>query len=131
MSEVDDAVRRFRSAVDAAVDRGRRAVGEAGDRNAAFRRATGELADRVRRGAAPVRREELTPDRLRTAATGFRVDRRLPVEQLPQGAELLSEHSLVQKKDTGSGNTGEPPRNRRRDGRTDDDEDFSQERILY
>ncbi|MCP2260206.1 hypothetical protein LX15_003919 [Streptoalloteichus tenebrarius] len=131
MSEVDEAMRRFLAAVDSASDRGRRAVAEARERDAAFRGATGDLVDRVRRGGVPARRDELTAERLRAAATGFRVEHRLPVEELPSGAELLAEHSLEQKKAFVSGNVGEGAANRRRPAETDDDEDFSQERILY
>ncbi|KAA2264695.1 hypothetical protein F0L68_06280 [Solihabitans fulvus] len=124
---------RFRSDLDAAVSRGKRASAEANERTEAFRGRTRELTDQVRARKTKPDPGQLTTDDLRRVATGFRTSKRLPVEQLPTGAELLAPSSPsspenVAKDTLRSGNTpgvgGRPPRP------DDDDEDFSQERIL-
>ncbi|MCP2165809.1 hypothetical protein [Goodfellowiella coeruleoviolacea] len=146
-----DAFARFRSEVDAALTRGRRAAAEASAVSAAFRNDNRELADRVRGRRVTPRRDELTGPALRRAATGFRQDQRLPVDQLPEGEELLADpakpgaqpgsesgqdtgrqgSSRWQRDDVVSDGRG---RRRASGGRQsypdDDDEDFSQERIL-
>jgi hypothetical protein len=121
---------RFRAEVGAAVTRARRASGEIGERNAKLRERTRDLAAQARErkvepGARP------TSGEVRDAATGFRRDRGLPVEQVPDAAELTAPAPVETKPVTTLGSaavagpSGQLPRV------SDDDEDFSQSRILY
>ena len=118
-----DAVRRFSRDVDAAVSRARRASSEARERAASFQRDNRNLAQRARSGEVRVRPEELTPDELRRAAAGFRSDRGLPVDEFP-GVEELSVH------ERGPKPAPKPGRGARPAGPYDDEEDFSQARIM-
>jgi hypothetical protein len=120
---------RFRAEVGAAVTRARRASGEIGERNAKLRERTRDLARQAReRHAEPG--AQATPADVREAATGFRTDRGLPVEQVPE-AELTAPAPVETQPvaTLGSaavaGPSGQLPRV------SDDDEDFSQSRILY
>ena len=120
---------RFRAEVGAAVTRARRASGEIGERNAKLRERTRDFAAqaRERRGEPGA---QATPADVREAATGFRVDRGLAVEQVPDVAEVTASVPVETKRVTlGSaavaGPSGQLPR------ASDDDEDFSQSRILY
>ncbi|MDX3657129.1 hypothetical protein PV646_07410 [Streptomyces sp. ID05-26A] len=120
---------RFRAEVGAAVTRARRASGEIGERNAKLREHTRDLAARAReRGTEPGARA--TPADVRDAATGFRTDRGLAVEQVPDTAGPAVPFPVETERVTlGSsavaGPSGQLPRV------SDDDEDFSQSRILY
>ncbi|MFS8101549.1 hypothetical protein LFM09_30935 [Lentzea alba] len=124
---------RFRAEVGAAVTRARRAAGEIGERNAKLRERTRELAAQAReRRVEPG--SQATPADVREAASGFRTDRGLPVEQLPDAAELTTSQPPVVAEPVPSttlgsaavaGPSGQLPRV------SDDDEDFSQSRILY
>ncbi|GAA3664278.1 hypothetical protein GCM10022267_58180 [Lentzea roselyniae] len=128
-----EALGRFRAEVGAAVTRARRAAGEVGERNAKLRERTRELARQAReRGVEPGARA--TSSDVREAATGFRTDRGLPVEQLPDAVELTAPqaHPAVETAPVATlgsiavaGPSGQLPR------ASDDDEDFSQSRILY
>lgn len=122
---------RFRAEVGAAVTRARRASGEIGQRNAELRERTRDLARQAReRRVEPG--AQATPADLREAATGFRGDRGLPVEQVPDAAELTAPQPLAETQPVATlgsaavaGPSGQLPRV------SDDDEDFSQSRILY
>ena len=128
-----EALGRFRAEVGAAITRARRAAGEVGERTATLRERTRELARQAReRRAEPG--AQATSSHVREAATGFRNDRGLPVEQVPDAAELTSPPQSAPVEagpvvTLGSvavaGPSGQLPRS------SDDDEDFSQSRILY
>lgn len=120
----------FRAEVGAAVTRARRASGEIGERNAKLRERTRDLAASAReREVGPA--GQATPADVREAATGFRTDRGLAVEQVPEPvAEVVAAVPVETERVTlGSaavaGPSGQLPRV------SDDDEDFSQSRILY
>ncbi|MFJ8965049.1 hypothetical protein ACIRG5_37245 [Lentzea sp. NPDC102401] len=120
---------RFRAEVGAAVTRARRASGEVGERNAKLRERTRDLAARAReRKVEPG--AQATSAEVRESAAGFRADRGLAVEQVPDAAELAAPAPVETEPVTlGSaavaGPSGQLPRV------SDDDEDFSQSRILY
>ncbi|MFD4676298.1 hypothetical protein ACFWNN_41715 [Lentzea sp. NPDC058450] len=121
---------RFRAEVGAALTRARRASGEIGERNAKLRERTRDLAAKAReRGAEPG--AQATPADVREAATGFRTDRGLAVEQVPETPEPVVQRPVETETvaTLGSaavaGPSGQLPRV------SDDDEDFSQSRILY
>ncbi|RAS68761.1 hypothetical protein C8D87_102834 [Lentzea atacamensis] len=128
-----EALGRFRAEVGAAVTRARRAAGEVGARNAKLRERTHDLARQAReRRVEPG--AQATSAEVREAANGFRSDRGLPVEQLPDAAELTAPQAPVPVETPpvatlGSaavaGPSGQLPHV------SDDDEDFSQSRILY
>lgn len=121
----------FFAELDAAVVRARRAAAEARETSAKFRRETRRLADAVTTRTAEVRPGNITDERLRRTATGFRTDHGLPVRELPSGHELLAPPAPQgpvlatprPQRTTGSGRRIPPP--------SDDDEDFSQERIMW
>ena len=128
-----EALSRFRTEVGAAVTRARRAAGAAGERNAKLRERTSDLARQARDRRVDPGAQATSSD-VREAATGFRTDRGLPVEQLPDAAELTAPPAPVPAETPpqvtlGSaavaGPSGQLPR------MSDDDEDFSQSRILY
>jgi hypothetical protein len=128
-----EALGRFRAEVGAAVTRARRAAGEVGERNAKLRERTRELARQAQERRV-VRGARATSSDVREAATGFRTDRGLPVEQLPDAAELTAplapapvetEPAATLGSAAVAGPSGQLPRT------SDDDEDFSQSRILY
>ncbi|GLY52274.1 hypothetical protein [Lentzea sp. NBRC 102530] len=126
----NEVLARFRAEVGAAVTRARRASGEIGERNAKLRERTRDLAAQAReRKVEPGSR--VTPADVREAATGFRSDRGLAVEQVPEAAELTAPRPVETEKPATLGSTavagpsGQLPRV------SDDDEDFSQSRILY
>jgi hypothetical protein len=124
---------RFRAEVGAAVTRARRASGEIGERNAKLRERTRDLAAQAReRKVEPG--AQATPADVRESSAGFRTDRGLAVEQVPDAAELTAPVPVPVPVETepatlGSsavaGPSGQLPR------ASDDDEDFSQSRILY
>ena len=120
---------RFRAEVGAAVTRARRASGEIGERNAKLRERTRDLAVRAReRRIEPG--AQATPSGVQEAAKGFRADRGLVLEQVPDAADLTAPVPVETAPATlGSsavaGPSGQLPR------ASDDDEDFSQSRILY
>lgn len=128
-----EALGRFRAEVGAAVTRARRAAGEVGERNAKLRERTRELAVQAReRKVAPG--AQATAADVRESATGFRTERGLPVEQVPDAAELTAprppapvetEPVVTLGSAAVAGPSGQLPRT------SDDDEDFSQSRILY
>jgi hypothetical protein len=128
-----EALSRFRTEVGAAVTRARRAAGEIGERNAKLRERTRELAGQARERKVEPGAQATSAD-VREAATGFRADRGLPVEQLPDAAELTTPQppAPVEAQPVATlgstavaGPSGQLPRV------GDDDEDFSQSRILY
>lgn len=141
MTGIPEAFARFRSDVDAAVTRGRRAAAAAGERNAALRDRNRQLAEQARARQVRPDRHSATSGDVQRVAEGFRAHRGLPVEQLPTGAELLAPAGESHKRTGANANTapeapvlgsrpaagprGQLPANR------DDDEDFSQARILY
>ncbi|HEX7302659.1 hypothetical protein [Lentzea sp.] len=124
-----EALSRFRADVGAAVTRARRAAGDIGERNANLRERTRDLARQAReRGAEPGARP--TPADVRDSSAGFRHDRGLPVERVPDAAELAAPRPVetrppVLGSSAVAGPSGQLPRV------SDDDEDFSQSRILY
>jgi hypothetical protein len=125
-----DAMRQFSTELDAAVVRARRVAAEARETSARFRGQTRQLAARVKAGTLPVSPDGLTDERLRRAATGFRDDNGLPVDDLPRGAELVARAAAEPRPVT----TPSPVRTAR-SGRAvarpgDDDEDFSQQQIM-
>jgi hypothetical protein len=128
-----EALGRFRADVGAAVTRASRAAGEIGERNAKLRERTRDLARQARERRVEPGAQATASD-VREAATGFRNDRGLPVEQVPDAAELTapSAPAPVETKSTntlGSSAVAGPSGQLPRVG--DDDEDFSQSRILY
>jgi hypothetical protein len=124
MTELSDAMRQFDNELDAAVVRARRAAAGARETSAKFRRETRELADGVKARTGQVHPDELTDPGLRRTAGGFRTDHGLPVRDLPDGHELLPEPTTPGPlRTTGSGRRTPRP--------SDDDEDFSQEQIMW
>ena len=128
-----EALGRLRADVGAAVTRARHAAGEVGERNAKLRERTSELARQARERRVEPGTRATSAD-VREAATGFRADRGLPVEQLPDAAELTAPQAPapVEARPVATlgstavaGPSGQLPRV------GDDDEDFSQSRILY
>jgi hypothetical protein len=120
---------RFRAEVGAAVTRARRASGEIGERNAKLRERTRDLAAQARERKVGPGAQATSAD-VREAAAGFRVDRGLAVEQVPDVHEVTAPVPVETERVTlGSaavaGPSGQLPRV------SDDDEDFSQSRILY
>ncbi|SFR09051.1 hypothetical protein SAMN04488564_10366 [Lentzea waywayandensis] len=120
---------RFRAEVGAAVTRAGRASGEIGERNAKLRERTRDLAAQARERKIEPGAQATSAD-VREAAAGFRVDRGLAVEQVPDAAEATAPVPVETERVTlGSaavaGPSGQLPR------ASDDDEDFSQSRILY
>jgi len=114
----------FATALDTAVARARRAAAEARETSAKFRRETRQLADGLNSRTGQVRPDELTDDRMRRTATGFRTDHGLPVLDVPSADELLPPPTTPGPlRTTGSGRRIPPP--------SDDDEDFSQEQIMW
>jgi hypothetical protein len=114
---VADAMRRFDNEVDAAVVRARRAAAGARETSAKFRRETRELAEGVQARTA---KDEPTDPALRRTANGFRADHGLPVRDLPDPTPPVTPGPL---RTTGSGRRTPRP--------SDDDEDFSQEQIMW
>jgi hypothetical protein len=124
---------RFRADVGAAVTRARRASGEIGERNAELRERTRDLARQARERRVEPGAQATSAD-VKESASGFRADRGLPVEQVPTAAELTAPQQAAPVETAppntlGSaavaGPSGQLPRV------SDDDEDFSQSRILY
>lgn len=123
---IGDAMSQFRSEVDAAVARGSRAASEARARSAATKGQTRELVNKVRARQEQPQPADLTSPGLRRAAASFRGDEGLPVDRLPEGTELLAPIGST----TPSAPTPPSP-GKRRPRPSDDDEDFSQEGILF
>jgi hypothetical protein len=115
-----DAMRRFDNDVDAAVVRARRAAADARETSAKFRRDTRELAEGVKARTGQARPDDLTDPGLRRTANGFRADHGLPVRDLPDPTPPATPGPL---RTTGSGRRTPRP--------SDDDEDFSQEQIMW
>lgn len=128
---LNEAMARFRSDVGAALGRGQRAAADAGERNAAFKGKTRELADKVRAREVKPEAGELTSPDMRRSASSFRTDNGLPVDRLPEGAELLGPAPAEQRPPTTFGAVKPLAPGARRPRPSDDDEDFSQEEILY
>ncbi|GGP58306.1 hypothetical protein [Saccharothrix coeruleofusca] len=138
MTGTQDAFARFRADVEAAVTRGRRAAAEGGARAAALRGGNRELAERARGGRVPAERHAATSADLQRVAAGFRAARGLPVERLPAAEELLAPPAESQEQTRANANPVAPLGSRPPAGpkgqlplNSDDDEDFSQARILY
>ncbi|HEX3784640.1 MAG TPA: hypothetical protein VHX38_33685 [Pseudonocardiaceae bacterium] len=130
-----DAMANFSADLDAAVARARRVAAESRETTAKFRRETRQLVERTKAGGVrPTSEADLTAEHLRRAATGFRADHGLPVEALPSGHELLVQSAPPVAAEpppvtpSASRITGPGRRNPHPD---DDDEDFSQERIMF
>jgi hypothetical protein len=124
--QIGDAMSQFRSEVDAAVARGSRAAAEARSRSAATKGRTRELVNKVRAGQEQPKPADLTSPGLRRAAASFRADEGLPVERLPEGTELLAPIGST------TPSAPKPPApGIRRPRPSDDDEDFSQEGIMF
>ncbi|HEX4700555.1 MAG TPA: hypothetical protein VH352_00365 [Pseudonocardiaceae bacterium] len=128
--DMGDALRGFTAELDAAVVKARRVAAQARETSAKFRRETRQLAESVKAGTTRATADQLTDDRLRRTAAGFRTDNGLPVQDLPAGGELLAPppapvpHTTPGPvRATGSGRRIPLP--------SDDDEDFSQERIMW
>jgi hypothetical protein len=115
-----DAMRRFDNEVDAAVVRARRAAADARETSAKFRRDTRELAEGVKARTGQARPDDPTDPGLRRTANGFRADHGLPVRDLPDLTQPTTPGPL---RTTGSGRRTPRP--------SDDDEDFSQEQIMW
>lgn len=133
-----EAFARFREDLSAAVTRGRRAAAAAGARNAEARDRNRELAERLKaRQSAPS--GQATSTDVRRVANGFREERGLPVERLPEGAPPTAPVETGMPVDAkanaetpptpGSRPVAGPRGQLPRAG--DDDEDFSQGQILY
>ncbi|SEP88917.1 hypothetical protein SAMN05216188_101814 [Lentzea xinjiangensis] len=127
-----EALSRFRAEVGAAVTRARRAAGEVGERNAKLRERTRDLAERARaRTAGPG--APATSAQLRESATAFRRDRGLPVEEVPDasGAAERASAGPVETEPVALGSVAVAGPSGQLPPASDDDEDFSQSRILY
>jgi hypothetical protein len=123
---IGDAMSQFRSEVDSAVARGSRAASEARARSAATKGQTRELVGKVRAREARPEPADLTSPGMRRAATSFRSDEGLPVDRLPEGTELLAPSVAT------TPSAPKPPVvASRRPLPSDDDEDFSQEGIMF
>jgi hypothetical protein len=114
-----EAVARFSAEVDAAVTRARRAAGEAKAQTAAFRSGTSDMVAKVKRGQVRPQPAEITPSEARESATEFRLAQGLEVEELPDDDELVDRLPET-----------EPDTEPEVDEPDDDDEYFSQHRIL-
>jgi hypothetical protein len=127
MSGLEDAARRFSGALDGAVSRAKRAAADAKERGGAFRRQTGMLTAAIRAGEVRPAAGDVTPEDQRRAAVGFRTAQRLPVDELPPVAATPADPATPRPTTVTSATrkTAREPR------RADDDEDFSQERILW
>ena len=124
--QIGDAMSQFRSELDAAVARGSRAAAEARSRSAATKGQTRELVNKVRARQEQPQPADLTSPGLRRAATSFRSDEGLPVDRLPEGTELLAPIGST------TPSAPKPPApGSRRPRPSDDDEDFSQEGIMF
>jgi hypothetical protein len=123
---IGDAMSQFRSEVDSAVARGSRAASEARARSAATKGQTRALVGKVRAREARPEPSDLTASGLRRAAASFRSDEGLPVDRLPEGTELLAPSGP-----TTPSAPKPPPAAVRRPRPSDDDEDFSQEGIMF
>jgi hypothetical protein len=124
--QIGDAMSQFRSEVDSAVARGSRAAAEARARSAATKGRTRELVGRVRARQERPQPADLTAPGLRRAAASFRSDEGLPVDRLPEGTELLAPIGST------TPSAPKPPApGVRRPLPGDDDEDFSQEGIMF
>ncbi|MDX8032348.1 hypothetical protein SK803_19205 [Lentzea sp. BCCO 10_0856] len=121
---------RFRSEVGAAVTRSRRASGEIGERNAKLRERTRDLARQARERRVEPGAQATSAD-VREAAKGFRDHRGLPVEQVPDAAELTAPAPVETEPVATLGSTAVAGPSGQRPRVSDDDEDFSQSRILY
>jgi hypothetical protein len=136
-----EAFARFRADLAAAVTRGRRAAADAGARNGAVRDRNRELAELARSRQVAAGQPTTSPD-VRRVANGFREERGLPVEQVPEGAEMFAPEKqadananplnananvspVTPSSRPAPGPRGQLPRV------GDDDEDFSQGQILY
>jgi hypothetical protein len=126
-----ESVSRFSAELDAAVVRARHAASEARETSAKFRRETRQLAESVRSGTGKVTAADLTSDPLRRAAAGFRGDHGLPVEKLPSGPELLAPPPPAPPAPVTPGPPATTGSGRRTPRPSDDDEDFSQQRIMW
>ncbi|HTI27956.1 MAG TPA: hypothetical protein VL652_43640 [Kutzneria sp.] len=124
---IGDAMSQFRSEVDSAVARGSRAASEARARSAATKGQTRELVGKVRAREARPEPADLTSPGLRRAAASFRSDEGLPVDRLPEGTELLAPRVGP----TTPSAPKPPVAASRRPLPSDDDEDFSQEGIMF
>jgi hypothetical protein len=123
---IGEAMSQFRSEVDSAVARGSRAASEARARSAATKGQTRELVGKVRAREARPEPADLTSPGLRRAAASFRSDEGLPVDRLPEGTDLLAPAVAT------TPSAPKPPVTAaRRPLPSDDDEDFSQEGIMF
>lgn len=113
-----EAVARHNADLDAAVGRARRVAAEAREDNAGLRRQSREVADGLHAKQLKIGELESTPEDLRNAAREFRTERGLPVEEFEESGEFAV------------ANESEPPKRRPVPQSGDDDEDFSQERIM-
>lgn len=129
-----ESIAQFRADVGAAITRARRAAAEAGAANGALRKRTKDLAEQAKSWKISPDAHAATSPELRGSATGFRADQGLPVDRLPEAADLLTPppavtEPLPEPTTLGSaavaGPSGQLPHV------SDDDEDFSQSRILY
>ncbi|APU17612.1 MULTISPECIES: hypothetical protein [Actinoalloteichus] len=132
MSGAQEAVARLRGVVSGAVSRGRQAAVRAREQGDRFRADSRELAEKVDRRSAKPTRDDVTSDELRASAAAFRQDAGLSVPALPSGEELLAE---AQKAEEVSRATPTPFRKAHSPAGLetygeDDDDDFSQQRIL-
>jgi hypothetical protein len=136
-----DAVRTYTGELDAAVVRARRVAADARETSAKFRRETRELAEQVRSGTAKPQPGQLTDDRMRRTATGFRTDNGLPVRELPDikpeappAAPTSTVSPSTMPSPTVPAATQSPFRTtgsgRASAARDADDEDFSQDQIM-
>jgi hypothetical protein len=136
-----DAVRTYTGELDAAVVRARRVAADARETSAKFRRETRELAEQVRSGTAKAQPGQLTDDRMRRTATGFRTDNGLPVRALPDVKPETARPVPSSAVSTPTGPASTVPAatqspfrttgsGRASASRDADDEDFSQDQIM-
>ncbi|ASO22775.1 hypothetical protein FHR81_005160 [Actinoalloteichus hoggarensis] len=132
MSGSQEALARLRGVVSGAVGRGRQAAVRAREQGDRFRADSRELAEKVDRRAAKPTRDDVTSEELRASATAFREGAGLSVPTLPSGEELLAE---AQKAEEARRAMPAPFRKAHSPAGLqtfgeDEDDDFSQQRIL-
>ena len=125
-----EALGRFRADVGAAVTRARRAAGEIGERNAKLRERTRDLARQARERRVEPGAQATSGD-VRESAMGFRGGRGLPVEHTPDAAELTAPEPAKTAPVATLGSAAVAGPSGQLPPVGDDDEDFSQSRILY
>ncbi|AOS65766.1 hypothetical protein [Actinoalloteichus hymeniacidonis] len=132
MSGSQDALAKLRATVSTAVSRGQQAAAKAREHGERFRSDNRALAEKVDRRAATPKRDELTSQELLAQTAAFREGAGLSVPTHPSGEELLADAQKVEEADRAKPvpfRKAHSPAGLTTYG-DDEDDDFSQERIL-